>query len=56
VVLRDTLLDQHIGEQRTAAFLQASHQGLCNFPVLAETAGFFSELLMGPAEAAAMPE
>jgi len=45
VTRRDPLLDRDIGEQGAAALLLASHQRLNSCPILAEGAGFFSELL-----------
>ena len=45
MVLRDTVLERHAGEQRTTALLLASHQGLCGCPILAGAAELFCELL-----------
>lgn len=42
---RDPLLDRDVGEQEAAALLLASHQRMGSCPILAEVAGFFSELL-----------
>jgi hypothetical protein len=42
---RDPLLDRDVGEQGAAALLLASPQRMGSCPILAEGAGFFSELL-----------
>ncbi|MCX5967221.1 MAG: hypothetical protein NTV57_06185, partial [Cyanobacteria bacterium] len=47
---RDPLLDRDVGEQRATALLLASHQRMGSCPILAEGAGFFSELLAAKTE------
>jgi hypothetical protein len=41
----DPLFDRDVGEQGATALLLASHQPVGNLPIIAEMAGFFSELL-----------
>jgi hypothetical protein len=48
VMGRDSVLDRHVGEQRATALLLTSHHDWGSCPIVAEVAGFFSELL-GPA-------